>query len=225
MTYGTCNLGTKILPLKPELYSNSQPHRSNPNPLWKKPFNLFQKNSIPLDLLPKLTFKSFHQILLKANTNRLTTTKTYSAHTWSRLILLKSRPSLFSNFEKEVAFRTTYKGYAWGCFFFKHNFRPRNPNNFLCKFCFSSLDDSHHLFYKCPPTKQLISPLKPLLFETFRKPIILPEHTLLYNFTNKTGIPHIIIAKLASLIWLSIFQLRINNYLFPILISSSLLKE
>ena len=40
MTYATYNLGTKIKPLKPELYSNSQPHRPNPNPLWK----LMEKN-------------------------------------------------------------------------------------------------------------------------------------------------------------------------------------
>ena len=118
------HLGTKILPLKLELYSNSQPHRPNSNPLWKKNLNLFRKNSIPLDLLPKLTFKSLYQILLKANPNPLPTTNTYSLHTWSRLILLKPLPSLFSNFEIEISFRKAYKGYAWGCFFFKHNFSP-----------------------------------------------------------------------------------------------------
>ena len=93
---------------------------------------------------------------------------------------------------------------------------PRNSNNFLCKLCFSCLDYPHHLFYKCPPTKQLISSLEPLLFETFKKPMILPEHTLLYNFINTTRIPHIIITKLASLIRLSIYQLRNNNYLSPL---------
>ena len=102
---------------------------------------------------------------------------------------------------------------------------PRNPNNFICKLCLSSLDDPHHLFYKCRPTKQLISSLDSLLFKTFGKPIILPEHILLYNFTNKTKIPQIIITKLASLNRLLIFQLRNNSYLFPTPISSSLLKE
>ena len=75
------------------------------------------------------------------------------------------------------------------------------------------------------PTRQLISSLEPLLFETFRKPMILPEHTYLYNFTNTTKIPHIIVTKLASLIRLLIFQLRNNNYLSSTPISSSLLKE
>ena len=81
MTYATYNLGTKIFPLKPEIYLYSQLHRPNPNPLWKKTLNLFQKNSIPLDLLPKLTFKSLYQIPLKANPNPLPTTNTYSSHT------------------------------------------------------------------------------------------------------------------------------------------------
>ena len=151
MTYATYNLETKIKPFKPELHSNSQSHRPNYNTLWKKTFNLFQKNSIPLDLLPKLTFKSLYQIFLKTNPNSIPTTNTYPLHTWSRLLLLKLRPSIFSNFEKEIAFRTAYKGYAWGCFFFKHNFFPRNPNNFLCKLIFFSLDDPHNLFYKCSP--------------------------------------------------------------------------
>ena len=91
---------------------------------------------------------------------------------------------------------------------------PRNTNEFFCKLRFSFLDDPHHLFYKCLPTKQLISSLEPLLFETFRKLIILPEHTL-HNFINTTEMPHIIIAKLASLNRLSIFQLRKKNYFFP----------
>ena len=35
MTYATNNLGTKILPFKPKLYSNFQLHRPNPNPYGK----------------------------------------------------------------------------------------------------------------------------------------------------------------------------------------------
>ena len=182
----------------------------------EKILNLFQKNSIPLDLIPKLSFKSLYQILLKANPNPLHTINTYSLHTWSCLILLKPHPSLFSNFEKEIGFRATYNSCAWDYFFLKDNFSPYNPNNFLCKLCFSSLNKPHHLFYECRSTKQLISSLEPLLFETFKKPMISPEHTLLYNFTNTTGTPHIIIVKLASLIQLSIFQLKNNNYLCPL---------
>ena len=43
MTYATYNLGKKILSLKLELYLNSQPHRHNPNPLWKRPLIAFRK--------------------------------------------------------------------------------------------------------------------------------------------------------------------------------------
>ena len=53
----------------------------------------------------------------------------------------------------------------------------------------------------------------------------LPKHTLLYNLSNTTGIPHIIINKLASLIRFSIFQLRNNNYPSPTPISLPLLQE
>ena len=34
MKYGIYNLGTKIIPIKPKIFSNSQPHRPKPNPLW-----------------------------------------------------------------------------------------------------------------------------------------------------------------------------------------------
>ena len=172
MTYAIYNLETKVLLLKLELYSNSQPHHPNPNTLRRKILNLFQKKSIPLDLQPKFTFKSLYQIFLKTNPNPLLTTNSYSSHTLSCLILFKPRPSLFSNFEKEIAFRTAYKGYAWGCFYFEQNFPPSNPNDLLYILCFSSLDDPQHLFYECPLTKQLISLFKRLLFEIFKKPIL-----------------------------------------------------
>ena len=89
--------------------------------------------------------------------------------------------------------------------------------------CFSFFSDLHHLFYECSPTKQLI--FYWILFKTIKKPMIFPEHNLFYNFTNTTKMPHIFITKLASLIRLSIFQLRKNNYLSPTPILPFLLKE
>ena len=117
----------------------------------EKTLNLFQKNSIPLYLLPKLFFKSLYQILLKANPNLLPTTNTYSSHTWSRLILLKPSPSLFSNFEKEIAFRTAYKCYAWGCFFFKYNFSRVIQTNFSVNCVFLPLTTPTTYSTNVPP--------------------------------------------------------------------------
>ena len=54
--------------------------------------------------------------------------------------------------------------------------------------------------------------------------MILPEQTLLYNYTNTTEC-HLIITKLTSLIRFSIFQPRNNNYSSPTSISPSLLKK
>ena len=117
MSYGIYNIGAKILPLKPELYSNSQPHRSKPNLLWTKTLSLYTKISITPETINNPTFKSFYQILLKLDPNSNPILNTTTPHTWLRLTLAKPRPSLFSNLEKEIFFRKPYKGYTWGCFF------------------------------------------------------------------------------------------------------------
>ena len=210
MKYGIYNLGTKIIPIKPEFFSNSQPHRPKPNPLWSKTLNIFQKNPIPSDLLNNLTFKSLYQILLKPVSNPLPKTNPTIPHTWPRLTLFKPRPSLFSNLEKEIAFKTACKGYTWGSFFNKHKITPQNPNDLLCKLCSSSLNDPHYLFFDCHHTVQLTTALEPLLSKTLKTPFTFTKHILLHNYTNKTGTPHILISKLASLIRLSLFQIRNN---------------
>ena len=56
MAYAIYNLGTKIIPIKPELYSNSQPHRPKPNLLWSKTLSLFTKISTPPHEIDHPTF-------------------------------------------------------------------------------------------------------------------------------------------------------------------------
>ena len=223
--YGLYNIGTKILPLKPELYSNSQPHRPKPNPLWTKTLSLFKKSSISAETLDELTFKSLYQLLLKPDPNPIPSINSNTPHNWLRLTLAKPRPSLFSNHEKEISYRTAYKGYTWGCFFSKHNFKPRNPNDFHCKLCSSPSDDPHHLFYHCPIAQHLISALEPLLTTALKQPTTLTQDTLLYNYTNTTGTTHVIISKLASLIRLSLFNVKNYSSLYHKPIPSSFLND
>ena len=135
MSYAIYNIVTKLLHIKPELYFNSQPHRPKPNPLWTKTLSLFTKISAPPQDVENLTFKTLYQTLLQPEPNPIPILDTETSHTWLRLTLVKPCPSLFSNLEKEISFRTAYKGYTWGCFFSKHNIKPRNPNDFLCKLC------------------------------------------------------------------------------------------
>ena len=223
--YGIYNLGTKFISIKPELFSNSQPYRPKPNQLWIKTLNLFQKNPIPLEHLNNLTFKSLYQTLLNPDSNPLPITNTKISHTWPRLTLFKPSPSLFSNLEKEIAFKTAYKGSTWGSFFHKHKITPRNPNNLLSKLCFLSLDDPHHLFFVCPHTVKLPTALESLLSETLKTPFTFTKDILLHNYINITGTPHILISKLASLIRLSLFQIRNNIPHYTSTIPPTLLNE
>ena len=234
MHFAIYNLETKLIPFNPDLYSNTQPHRPKPNPHWKKALNLLHKTSIPSDHLPKLTFKSLYLLLLKPDPIPLPReidipqtngNNQANPYTWLRLTLFKPRPSLFSNFEKEITLRTAYKGYAWGCFFQKHNFTPKTPNDFLCKLCFSSLDDPQHLFFDCPPTKYLVYSLESFLSEILKKPISLSKNILLYNFSEQTGNHNLILSKMASLIRLSSFQLRNKIISFNLSVTPSLLNE
>ena len=189
MPYAIYNFGTKLLHIKPELYTNSQPHRPKPNPLWSKTLSLFTKISILPQEVNTLTFKTLYLSLLQPESNPIPTLHTETPHTWLHLTLIKPRPSLFSNLEKEISFRTAYKGYTWGCFFSKHNFKPRNPNDFLCKICSFPSDDPDYLFFSCPFSQKLIKLLQPLLSSLFKKPTSLTQDTLLFNYTNTTGTP------------------------------------
>ena len=101
MSYAIYNIGTKFLHIKPELYSNSQPHRPKPNPLWCKTFSLFTKISTPPQDINNLTFKSLYQTLLQPEPNPIPILDTETSHTWLRPTLVKPRPSLFSNLEKK----------------------------------------------------------------------------------------------------------------------------
>ena len=173
--------------------------------------SLYTKISIPSETIDNLTFKSLYQTLLKPDLKPTPIKNTTIPHTWLRLTLTKPRPSLFSNLEKEISFRTACKGYTWVCFFSKHNIKRRNPNDFLCKICLSPSDDPHHLFFHCPFTQKLISDLEFLLTAVLKKPTTLTQGTLLFNYINTIGAPHIITSKLASLIRLSMHNLRNYN--------------
>ena len=114
LTYAIYNLGTKIIPFQLDLYTNSQPHRPNPNPHWKKILTLLAKINAKLEALSKLSFKQLNLHLLKSKTNPLpklptnfnpTSTHLAPTHTHQTIFLF------FSNYQKEIAFRTIYEGY------------------------------------------------------------------------------------------------------------------
>ena len=103
MSYAIYNIGTKIIPIKPGLYSNSQPHRPKPNLLWSKTLSLFTKISIPPHDIDHLTFKSLYITLLQPDPNPIPFLNNTIPHTWLRLTLIKPCPSLFTNLEKEIS--------------------------------------------------------------------------------------------------------------------------
>ena len=225
MSYAIYNIGTNLLPIKPELYTNSEPHCPKPNPLWTKTLSLYKKITTPLIDIENLTFKTLYLSLLQPEPNPIPILDSETPHNWLRLTLVKPRPSLFSNLEGEISFRSAYKGFTWGCFFSKHNIKPRNPNNFRCKLCSFPSDDPHHLFFFCPYSQKLIEHFESHLSFLFKKPTSLSQNTLLFNHTNTTGIPHIITTKLASLIRLSLYHIRNYLSLTNTPISNSLLNE
>ena len=225
MAYAIYNIGTNLLPIKPELYSNSQPHRPKPNLLWSKTLSLYKKITTPLLDIENLSFKTLYLTLLQPETNPIPSLDSETPHNWLRLTLIKPRPSLFSNLEKEISFRSAYKGFTWGCFFSKHNIKPQNPDDFLCKLCSLPSDDPHHLFFFCPYSQKLIKHFESQLSFLFKKPTCISQNTLLFNHTNTTGMSHIITTKLASLIRLSLYHLRNYLSLINIPISNSLLNE
>ena len=225
--YSIYNLGSLIRPFKLEFYSNSEPHRPNPNPYWKQILSLLSKTKINPSELHSLSFKSLYSHLLNTDPFPLPskTGTPSNRHSWLRLTLFQPKPSLFSNFEKEVAFRTACKGYTWGCFFQKHLFQPRTPTDFLCKLCLSSSDDPYHLFYECHHTKHLINHLQKYITRILGQPTLLTRNVLLFNYTNLPPTPHLLLTKLSSLLRVSLISLRQQTLSFNISINKNLLNE
>ena len=160
MTYALYNIGSKIKSFNPTLYSNSQPHSPKPNFYWSRILKVISKININIspDAFESLAFKSFCLLILIPDSNPipslpdlLNIKPTPSSHTWSSLFLFKPHTSFFFNAEKEIAFRTAYKGYAWGCFFQKHLIPPRFSTDFLCKLCSFSTDDPTTSFLNTLP--------------------------------------------------------------------------
>ena len=73
--------------------------------------------------------------------------------------------------------------------------------------------------------QHLISALEPLLTTALKQPTTLTQDTLLYNYTNTTGTTHVIISKLASLIRLSLFNVKNYSSLYHKPIPSSFLND
>ena len=88
MTYALYNIGSKIKPFNPTLYSNSQPHSPKPNFYWSRILKVISKINISLDAFETLTFKSLYLINLNPDSNPipslpnpLNTKATPSSHT------------------------------------------------------------------------------------------------------------------------------------------------
>ena len=64
MIYALYNIGSKIKPFKPALYSNSQPHSLKPNSYWSQILEALSKINISSDGFEILTFKSLYLLNL-----------------------------------------------------------------------------------------------------------------------------------------------------------------
>ena len=231
MTYAFHNIGSKIKTFNPVLYFNLQPQSPKPNFYWSRILKAISKINISPDGFKTLTFKSLYLLILNPDSNPipslpdpLSTKPTPSSHIWPRLFLFKPHTSLFSNTEKEIAFRTAYKGYTWGCFFLKDLIPPYFQMNFYVNFALLPMM-TPHLFFECPAAKYFISRLKPILSETLKKLFTLNRNCLYYSFTHLTGIPHTVITKMPSPIRLTLIQIRNHSLSFYTPISNCMLNE
>ena len=90
MTYALYNIGSKIKPFNPTLYSNSQPHSPKPNFYWSRILKEISKVNISPDAFESLNFKSLYLLILNPDSNSipslpdpLNTKATPSSHTSS----------------------------------------------------------------------------------------------------------------------------------------------
>ena len=208
------------------------PYGPKPNFYWSRILNVIFKINISSNDIETLTFKFLYLLILNPDSNPipslpdlLSTKSTPSSHTWLRLFLLKPHTSFFSNAEKKIAFKTAYKGYTWGRFFQKHLIPPYFQMTFYVNFALFPLMTPTTSFFESPVAKYLISRLEPILSETLKKPFTFNRNCLYYNFTNLTGTPHTITTKMASLIRLTLIQIRNHSLSFHTLISNSMLNE
>lgn len=224
MTHANFNLSTKIKPFKASFYTNSQPHKPKPNQMWNKILIKISRIDTPPNQLHSVTFKNLYYKFLNQDPIPIPSTiKSTTPHSWLQIALFKPKSHLFSNFEKEIAFRTATNTFAWGTFLCDHHFPISKPNK--CKLCKQGSDDPSHLFVECPLTKEILEKMQDTIAHTTHQQISLTRNTMLYNQTNSVGNTHIIITKAASLIRTTLYIMRKRTISYNTTFNKKLQKE
>ena len=175
-------LGTKLVPMLPNLYTNSIPHAFSPNASWLSILNTYKETAQTFSSWLDKEFKVLYhgKMMTLYNLN-------YAPYNrdWSQILLSKSlHVSFFTNWEKQFSYLVGHDAYKWGSWKSRNWSTTSSHISSLdntCKFCKSMQDDVSHVFLDCPVVNRVYSNLMLFLQAMCEDPDIPTADVILYN--------------------------------------------
>ena len=202
-TYGIYNLGYHIRKIDPTLFTNSKPHRSEPNDDWKHLLSLYGQDPLTINQWTELTHKQTYHTFLDSHPAKLPTlTGRLQPTSWAEVLLLTKPYECLPNKQKEATYKVAHSGFFFGRFNRNHNintFRNGQHRNNLCKFCSSPNDVTKHVFYECPVSTQILLKLQDFARRETHTQITLTKSTVLYNTCHCPAQIKVFILKLVAI--------------------------
>ena len=138
-------IGTRMIPIDPGLYSNERLNADRPDKDYQKILDIHRKLNIP-----RLEWKNIKIKNIFACMNLRTTTD----NIWSEQLLYNQTiKPFFTNREREIVWRTKMHAYKWNTWIASTN--PSNIQRQHCLLCNTGDDTIEHLLTQCDIVRQV----------------------------------------------------------------------
>ena len=203
MSHALYNLSYRIPSLYPEMFSNSMPHKPEPNSDWKHIlFFLLRLLRFSSDQWNNITHKQLYLYLLDSKQAELPKiNSSLKPSSWSEVLLSKPFKNL-SNKQEDVTFKVAHFGYFFGKFNSRHGInRLTNGEKRIntCKFCSRLNDTIEHVCYDCPISRLILLRLQDFIRYKISTNVILSKPLILFNVCNQPASYKTFILKATSI--------------------------
>ena len=213
MSYALYNLSYRIRSLYPEMFSNSMPHKPDPNSDWKHILFLLRQLRFSSDQWNSITHKQLYLSLLDSKQAELPKINScLKPSSWSEVLLLSKPFKNLSNKQQEVTFKVAHFGYFFGKFNSRHGInRLTNGEKRIntCKFCSSLNDTIEHVCYDCPISRLILLRLQNFIRDKICTNVILSKPLILFNVCNQPASYKTFILKATSIFRVVVLEQKI----------------
>ena len=177
-------IGTRIIPIMPDLYSNERPNADLPDSQYTAILKIFHTANADGVVWKNIKIKALYNLL---------NPRISSESIWLKTLLLE--PSIkffFTNREREIAWRTKANAYKWSSWMFSTqssslhaSFIPGHlTSRAPCFFCCSGEDTIEHVLTMCSVTREIWQSMTAILNSLTTKRFVLDDNMIKFNLIS-----------------------------------------